>query len=417
MRAALRGILALFAVSAPVGAQETCRPELVHAVRGVQQVPRPGVLRYFAAGDVLIRCVGNATTLRADSLAWFQDLDRMDFIGHVRFEDDTTTLSADQARYFPSDERLDAAGNVRLRNRVSNSTLSGPTLTYWRVARGVRDTAVMLATGRPTVEYRSSNDTLQAPYIIVADRVRLTGGNLAGANGAVTIDREDFAARSDSAVLDFDAGTGLLVGHGSARSTDTTGYTIDGRNLAYRLEDDALRWVQARGGARATSQDWRVVGDTIEFDVANDQVQGGRVWSDTTVVHALSELHTVEGDSVAIDSPGQVLREVRAFGRGRATARRTVEAPEVDWVAGDTVTAAFTQPDSGKSELTSLDAGGSARAYYHVFAEAADSSAGPAIAYSRGRRITVRFKGQDLERVDVVDQADGVYLQPIPKRP
>lgn len=417
MRAVTVAAFAVAVASPRAAAQGSCRPELVHADRGSQQALGPGRTHYFASGAVLIRCIGQSTTLRSDSLAWFEDLARMDFVGNVRFEDDTVRLTANQIRYFTRDERLDAAGDVRLFNKLTHSTLTGPTLSYWRAVPEVRDTSVMLATGRPTVQYRSRTDLSQPAYVIVGDRVRLAGGAVAGAGGAVTIERSDFAAASDSASLNFEAGTGMLVGHAQARSTDTTGYAIEGRTIAYRLEDDALRWVQARGSATATSSGWRVVGDTIEFDVTNERVQGGRVWSDSGLVHALSERHTVEGDSLAIDSPNQELREVRAYGHGRATARRSVGAAEVDWVAGDTVIAGFAAADSGPRLLDRLEANGSARAYYHVFGSEADSTAAPAIAYSRGRRITVGFKDDALDRVNVLGQADGVYLEPRVKQP
>jgi hypothetical protein len=412
-RAVLCAVVAAVGVSLGVSSAlaQSCEPELVRAGQGIQRQVGPAT-HYYASGGVLIRCIGQATTLRSDSLAWYSDRDRLDFVGRVRFEDDTVTLTARQVRYFPTDERLEALGEVRLVNKLSGSVLRGPNLTYWRAVTGVRDTSEMLATQRPTVEYRSSSDTTALPYIIVADRVRLRGESQAFGAGRVEITREDFVAAGDSATLDFARGDGMLVGHAVAQSQDSAGYRMQGRRIAYRLVDDELRWVQARGIAEATSNDWRVVGDTIEFDVAHDLVQGGRVWGDSTPARALSDLHTVDGDSLAIDAPDHELREVRSYGDGRATARRDVGSAEVDWVAGDTVLAQFEPRADGDGRMVRrLEARGAARAYYHVY-DAADADRPPAIAYSRGRQIAVLFENDELERVDVVDQADGVYLEP-----
>lgn len=409
----------LVALTAGPATAQGCRPELVRAGHARQREIAPQQYHQFLSGGVFIRCVGQpATTLRSDSLAWYSDIDRMDFVGNVRFQDDTVRLTAHRASYYPADERLDASGGVELVNRLTGTRLAGPTLSYWRAVHGVRDTAELRAAGRPTVEYRTGRDTSRAPYVIVADRVRLRGSTTAAA-GVVAIERDDLAAAADSAVLDVDAGTGELSGHARASSRDSAGYTIAGRNIAYQLDnDDQLRWVQARGDAEAVSSDWRVLGDTIEFDIAADQVQGGRVWGTAVRPEALSARHTVRGDSLAIDSPHQELREVRAYGQALATARRAVDATEVDWVAGDTVVARFEASRDGSSrELTLLEAAGGARAYYHVFEQGADSLRTPAIAYSRGRRIHVAFADGELARVQVVDAADGVYLEPLVRRP
>jgi hypothetical protein len=47
-------------------------------------------------------------------------------------------------------------------------------------------------------------------------------------------------------------------------------------------------------------------------------------------------------DSLALDVPDEVLKEVRAFGRAVSTTTRDMTAgADVDWIAGDTVTARF----------------------------------------------------------------------------
>src|SRR5206468_5815777 len=158
---------------------------------------------------------------------------------------------------FLRDERLEAHNNVIAVNRRTGTVLRGPNLTYWRAVQGVRDTVEMYATQRPTVEYRQSQtgDTAsQEPYIIVGDRLRFKGDDRMWAGGKVTIDRSDFAARSDSMLLDQIAGFGVLVGNPSVegRGRTTTGdavknYTLVGTRIELTLAQRDIRAVKALG--------------------------------------------------------------------------------------------------------------------------------------------------------------------------
>jgi hypothetical protein len=344
----------------------------------------------------------------------------MDFVGGpiggpVRFQDDTVTLTARRARYFPGDERIEAYDNVRLVNRITGSILSGPKLIYRRAVDGIRDTSELMATGRPRIEYRSTPDTGVSAYVIVGERVRLKGESMAWAGGDVIIERDDFIASADSATLDLAAESGLLLGNAMAESSDSGGYTIRGRSLAYRLRDERLTWVRAQGDAEAASADWIVRGDTIEFDVANDLIQRGRVWGDSIRSRAVSRYYSVAADSLALDAPDQRLEEVRGYRNAHATRRDSLMEVD-DWMSGDTVVATFDSSDSGERTLRMLQAAGDARAFYHILEEE-ERNGPPAISYSRGARIVARFKDDALDRVDVIDAADGVYLQPQVRRP
>jgi hypothetical protein len=145
----------------------------------------------------------------------------------------------------------------------------------------------------------------------------------------------------------------------------------------------------------------------------------------------------VRGDSLALDTPGEALRELRAFGDAVSTSRRDTSAgrdgaPEatpdtlgerpLDWMAGDTLVARFIQtPDSTgepRTELRQLEARGAARALTHLLER--DPQAGreePSINYSRGTTITVLLRGDQIEQVLVAGRADGVHLEPLPAPP
>jgi hypothetical protein len=351
----------------------------------------------------------------ADSVAWYGDLNRMDFVGSVRFRDSTVALDAERATYYPGDERIDAFGSVRLVNRLTGSVLEGPRLTYWREAAGLRAASELFSSGRPRVSYHSPGAQTAEPYAIVGDRVRLRGRSEAWAGGSVTIRRSTLDAQGDSAQLDLERGGGALTGRAAASGGDTSGYRVEGSRIDFRLTGGSVTWVQARGRARARSADWHVVGDTIEFTVAHDLIQAGGAWGDSILPQAVSRTHTIAADSLALDAPDQVLTEVRGYGRARATARDTLGARD-DWMTGDTVVARFDDAGAGERQLSRLEARSNARALYHVY-DAANPGLPPAINYARGRRITARFRdGGGLDRVDVIDAADGVYLEPLVRR-
>ncbi len=389
----------------------------------VSQVVVAGQARQYVSQGVW-SCLGrpgtgNAGTAvwnaRSDSVVRYVARGRIEFIENVEFSDSTARLTADRATYFELRDSLEARGHVRLVNLITGTVLTGPQLTYLRQVEAIRDTAELRASLRPTVEYRAEGDTAE-PYVIMADKVRLRG-NATWASGNVTIDRSDFASQGDSAWLDRDAGRGLIVGNAQARGQDSLAYVLEGQQIAFGLVDDRLNWVQAQSEARATSADWEIVGDTIEFSVQDDMIRRGAAWGKSRRPEARSETYALTADSLVVDTPGQQLSEVRGFGSGLATSLADTMGSENDWMAGDTVTARFDSTETGGRALTQLIALGNARALYKIFDEA-DSLATPAINYSRGLKIIALFKEETVERVDVIGQADGVYLEPqrIPPR-
>src|SRR6185503_4919674 len=151
-----------------------------------------------------------------------------------------------------------------------------------------------------------------------------------------------------------------VAGRGDAK------YQLIGRDILYRMKDRQLTWVQSRGGAEATSEEWRLIADTVEFDVADRRIQGGRAWTDTARARAISATYTILADSLAIDAPKQKLTELRAFRRGYATSMQDSLQKEADWMAGDTLVARFDTTALGQRILSRLTAKTNAKAYYHV---------------------------------------------------
>lgn len=383
-------------------------------------------------GGVLAHCAGTGTTISADSFAHYSAVGRLDLIGHVQIRDTAMTLDARTASYFLKEERLDAHNNVVAVNRRTGSVLRGPNLRYWRAVTGIRDTVEMYATQRPTVEYRQNvpGDTLSnEPYLIVADRLRFKGDDRMWAGGKVTIDRSDFAARSDSMLLDQTTGFGVLVGKPSVegRGRSTTGeagknYTLVGTRIELGLAQRDIRQVKALGHGTATGADWVLTADTIDLRIADKLLQQTFAWGDSLRPHAVSTLYTIQSDSLAIDSPGEILTESRAFGDAFSTAKRDSVTPpqETDWITGDSLTVRFAQEQDtvtnrARSRLRELVSRGSpARALTHHPDERDTTKAGPSINYSRGHQITVAMLNDRIDHVVVAGKADGVHLEPRP---
>jgi len=424
-------VLALVQQSAAAGAAPTQgagRPctIVIDSIGGNyrQTVPTPGDTNRFAGGGVLAHCEGTGSTLSSDSVAMYGRQRRIDFIGRVVIRDTAMALDANRASYYLRDERLEARKNVVATNRRSGTVLRGPHLDYYRAAVGIRDTVEMFATSRPTVEYRERADSGE-PYIIVGDRLRFKGDDRVWAGGQVTVDRSDFASRSDSLLLDETHGLGVLVGHPRVEGKGGKAYTLVGTRIELGLEHREINLVKALSEARATGDDWTLTADTIHLIIATKKLQQALAWvgeGSKARAHAVSSLYTIDADSIAVDTPEEVLTESRAFRNALSRAKRdSATAPaDIDWIAGDSLTARFVQEkdSTGRehSRLQQILARGAARALTHHFDDR-DTTAAPAINYSRGQRIAVQLRGAKVDRIVVAGKADGVHLEPRPPAP
>lgn len=347
------------------------------------------------------------------------------FIGNVRYRDSSATLDADNGTYFKDGERWEARGNVRTRSLSSGSTLEGPSVDYLRAAKGVRDTAETFATGRPTVRYvtRDSSGSAQEPYVIVGDRIRMRGDSRVWAGGSVTVDRSDFAARGDSLRLETgERGSGTLVGGEPAiKGLGKDTFDLRGTRIDFGLADKALTDLWARGMAHAVTKDLDLVSDTILIELADQKAERTRAWGTERTARAVSESYEVRADSLAVDTPGQQLEEVRAFRKAWIGTEVDSASGERDWIAGDTVRATFAVRDSAGSSVTrlaQLESRASARSYYRAQEKpkAGGAAKPPSLNYARADRIVVvmREGGEEdgVERVDLFGNVDGIQLDP-----
>ncbi len=390
-----------------------------HVGREGQRSEADGTVNYFAGGGVRLRCQSTSVKMSSDSLASFGGR-VVQFIGNVRYEDSTIVMTADRGTYFKDGERWEARGHVVTQNK-NGSTLRGPSLDYFRVVPGIRDTLEIYSIGRPTIHYatQDSTEAPAEPYVIVGDRVRMKGNDRIWAGGAVTIDRSDFAAKGDSMALDTGpSGAGVLVGSPEMRGLGRDSFRLTGRRLDLTLQQQQLTYIKALGDGHAVSRDMDLVADTIGLDFEAKALIQTLAWGDSIRPRALAAEYEVRGDSVAFDTPGQHLREVRSFQHAWVGGAVDSASQERDWLSGDSVVASFTTVDSAGTPRTALDqlqARGSAHSFYRV-ANQKQRGGLPSINYSTGQSISVRMKTgarRGVERVDIRGQVDGIHLEPL----
>ena len=116
----------------------------------------PQGTNYFAGGNVRLSCRGQQITMQSDSVAAYGG-NVVQFIGNVKYRDSTLTMDADRGTYYKNGEKWEARGQVVTKNLKTGSTLTGPALDYFRVVKGVRDTLEMYATGRPRIQYATTD--------------------------------------------------------------------------------------------------------------------------------------------------------------------------------------------------------------------------------------------------------------------
>jgi hypothetical protein len=416
----LSAVLVLAAVATPragVAQDSRCTFQIDNVDRQGSVVETGAGTNYFAGGNVRLSCRGTQISMQSDSVAAFGG-NVIRFIGHVKYRDSTLTMDADNGVYYKSGERWEARGNVNTKNLRTGSTLTGPALDYFRVVKGVRDTLEMYATGRPRILYAAEDSAAQAePYTIVADRVRFKGNDKIWAGGKVTIDRSDFSARSDSLRLDTGKGGDgtLLGGNPVMRGLGPDSFTISGTRIDLRLDQRELTYLLAKGKGHAVSKEWDLVADTVGLDINQRKLEQTIAWGRSTRPYATSPSYAMRADSLALDTPGQQLREVRGFGKAWLGGAVDSAAKDRDWMRGDTLVARFEPRDSAgttRNALTRIEAKTLAQSYH--LETNARFPARPSINYARGDLIIVTMKQgpvSGVDRVDIKGKVDGIQLE------
>ncbi|HET7583818.1 MAG TPA: hypothetical protein VFK13_02865 [Gemmatimonadaceae bacterium] len=394
-----------------------------------------GYNTFLGGGGWTARCPAQNIVLQADSLEYFDDTRVVHLFGHVHYTEPRLELTSELLTYWMSEERLRAEGSVDARF-PSGSTLRGPLVDYYRAVPQLRPVARMVAPQRPTIELAAHDSTgaPAAPTLVVANTVVSEADSLVYASGQVDITRPDLVAHSDSAFMDSGTEFARLIGHPEIHGTGERPFTLTAVGVDLQSRQRVLEHVLASGTGRLVSEDLTMTGDTLSFTFADGKMERVFSWGPGGA-HAFSPTYDLVSDSMDIVMPGQRLREVRAVTGAFARSvpdSVAVHTTERDWLRGDTIVATFdtlgneagaagsghdttgtASADTARNRpvLTGLTAQGNARSFYH-FAPSDRTATAPAINYVRGRVITITFAQRQVERVDVLDKSEGVYLDP-----
>jgi hypothetical protein len=396
---------------------------IIDSLPRVRQVVTAIDTNVYVGGGVLSHCKDSGTTFRSDSGAYYGGLGRWDMVGRAHIADTSLTLDANLIVYYLKQERLDAHNNVVAVNRENHSVLRGPNLTYYRAVQGIRDTAETYATQRPAIEYHGTAADTGEPYVIVADRVRFKGNDRMWGGGQVTIDRSDLAARGDSLSLNQTTGLGLLLGHPRVTGKGAESYTLVGTRIELGFTNHEITLMKALGQGKASGTAWTLTADTIHLHLADRKLEQALAWGDSSRAHAVSSTNTITADSLALDTPGQILTEVRSYRRALSTSKRDSTAADSsnDWISGDTLVAHWIQaPDSTgkvKPVLKSIISRGSAHAFTHTYNTNPDSAAvPPSLDYTLADEITILLKQAKVETVVAAGHVSGAHFDPVKEK-
>jgi lipopolysaccharide export system protein LptA len=418
-------VAALACLPVAVGAQVTAREcilqyETASGNTRTNVIKSPsGQYNFFQGGGVIYHCEGQGNTLQADSAEYYGDQRVLYLIGRVHYTEQRARVDSDRMNYYQLEDRLRAEGNVNVRTE-SGTTMRGPAMDYYR-ATTARPLARTVATGRPTmsvVQRDSVTGRPGEPVDVVANTLVAEGDNVVFASGNVQVTRPDIIAKGDSMFLDGQREFARLMRTPSVQSRNGRPFTLSGGIIDLYSRNRLLERVVATPSGHVLSQDLELIADSVDLRVRESQLVRVIAWGKRTRAQALSPERQVVADSIEAQMPGQRLREVRAIGNAYAnsvTDTSRLISSERDWMRGDSVIAEFDSAALGdttsRPQAKRIVARGNASSFYQL-AGAGTGKLLPNLNYVRGRIITVLFADKAVDRVDVTDQASGVYLEP-----
>ena len=442
MKALLGAVLAAV-ISVGAGAPQSapakrCFVDLLNVDRKAridQMFNSPNNVMYDAAGHVRMQCRGQKVFLETDSISSLSG-QYLRLYGHSAYRDTAYSLTADTIYYDLRLEKLEARGNVVATDKIAGSTLNGPYLDYWREVKGVNDSAIVWALKRPTVRFfnaPSARDTgKRSPYIMVGDNLKGFGQSRMTASGKVTIDRDSLHGEGDS--LFYDKGptsiARLLGGPALLRRRGSDSFVVFGKTIRVRSENDTVRDLRSFLDARVVRGTTDIAGDTIHLAFSASKLGLTLAWNRKSGATLHSGGYDIVGDSLAVDTPGEQLREIRIFRNGVLQNPLDTLVAAVPRVKGDTtpadttrnrlsgerIVAHFDQVDSSGVRVTrvrSLQAIGrtpnQASSLFGRNEVGKDGKRSPSINYTLADTIFVRMKDGDSIGVASVEARGHVY--------
>jgi lipopolysaccharide export system protein LptA len=372
----------------------------------------------FQGGGITYHCRGQDNTIIADSSEYYGDQSVLYLIGNVHYRETKAKVDSDRMTYFQLEDRLRAEGNVYVVLQ-SGTTMKGPVIDYYRQT-STRPLAMAVATGHPTMRIVESNTTGRPPgepINVVANQITSQGDNLVFASGSVEITRPDVIAKGDSAYLDNRAEFAKLLKSPSVQSRRDRPFTLRGGIIDLYSKNRSLTRVVATPEGHVLSQDLELLADSVDLRMSNDRLDRVMAWGKKRAT-AISPDREILADSIDAIMPAQRLREVRAVGKAYANSvpdTAHIISTDRDWMRGDVIIAEFDTvaiaDTTTKPQPRRIVSTGNAISYYQVAADNRTKTL-PNINYVKGKAITVQFVNREVQTVDVVEQATGVYIEP-----
>jgi len=330
----------------------------------------------------------------------------------------------------------------------------------------------------------------RVPYEIDAQRFLLQGSRFFRAAGSVVVTRDSLRAVADSLEYDKELGALFLSQDASVTSARTD---LAAKSIRLDIPQDEVREAQAEGDAVLEGEDLTLLAPHVTLFFTEGRMERLAASRDAEADSAFAEMDDaarererlrrgapplrarelgfsefprrpyalaqdfiLEGDSLEVSAPEEILQEVRAMGqaRGEASGRDTLnteDTPELirrDWLEGDTIVAIFRPaadsvegaegpsvegaegpPLEGRVEnleadsagpnyqLEELVARGRARSMYRMAPSdsvVAEEPGRVAIHYVVGDEITITLNSEgEAERMEVKGQTRGIHLEPI----
>lgn len=381
----------------------------------------PGRSNYFAGGGVDAYCANTDQRVTSDSAEQYADQRLLYLVGRVHYTEKRVELTADRVTYYMGEERLVAEGNVH--GRTSTGTrFSGPRAVYLRAKPGLRERSRLDAGGRPDTWISGADAGTEGPQPdsthVLADSIISDNDSLVFAIGKVDLRRSDLVATADSAFVDQGREFVALRRSPTVTGTGTDTFTLEGAEIDVYSRHRQAERVRSSGEARAANGDIMLTADSIDLRIADQKLARAIAWGPGRAL-AKQPGREIRADSIDVAMPAQVLRSIVAVRRARAESvpdTAKVGTRKRDWLAGDTIIAAFdttARKDSAAVVRTIIARGGARSWQQSARDNAALPDSTPVINYVTGQLITADFTpDRSLDRVRVTGQVSGLIVQP-----
>jgi hypothetical protein len=248
------------------------------------------------------------------------------------------------------------------------------------------------------------------PWTITADHLRGFGQSRLWGGGTVVVERDSFQVHSDSIDVESNRDrTAKFIGKPAImKRIGNDSFLVSGSQIRLGFTRDTLRTVHAFGDGAVTRGTGTITGDSLLLGLEREKLARTDVWGRAGLAKVHSNGYDAHGDSIVIETPGEKLRSLRAFGNGMlANPKDTLHPvvldstihglPDRETLWGNRLLAAFEERDSAGTRVTRVSnvrAFGAARSWYAYNADNQKTNC-PTLTYFMADTILVTMKSGD----------------------